>query len=125
MSDGETETSGVTTDSETETETETSSPTDTGEPEIPWSDVPCGEGNCVGSEICVTPGVDCDYSPCNKGGEAEWINHPPQCMPFPEHCDPGNPEACVGLEYCVQPEFFDFVDGALECAPVALDCYCS
>lgn len=106
---------------ETETETEPTSTTDA----VPaWSDVPCAEGVCVGSEVCVQPGTGCDYSPCRKGEEAEWVNHPPECQPFLDDCDPADPEACLAQEYCSLSEFASFQDGYLECAPTADDCYC-
>lgn len=92
--------------------------------EIPWSDVPCGEVMCSGTDVCVQPGVDCDYSPCRMDMEAEWIESPPECQPFPAACDPANPGSCLQVEYCGLSEFFSFENGLLECSPIALDCYC-
>jgi hypothetical protein len=103
-------------------------PTDgatTGEGGIPWSDVPCGETTCVDGEVCVTGNLGCNYDPCDRGGEAEWIEPDPRCEPLPEGCDPADPLGCLEEAYCDAPEFNDFDAGALECAASAEDCFCT
>ncbi|MCA9683815.1 MAG: hypothetical protein KC457_16565 [Myxococcales bacterium] len=98
--------------------------TDSGTETGGWGDVPCGDDICVDGDICVQPGVDCDYTPCEQDMEAEWIHYEPFCAPFPEECPLEDPRYCLELAYCVLPRFGEFVDGLLECDNVALDCYC-
>jgi len=104
---------------------EDSSATDSGPVVPPWSDVPCGDVTCSGPEVCVVPGLDCNYGPCRQDMEAEWIMGPPECQPLPDDCDPSDPKNCLEAEYCGPgSEFGSFQDGVMECGPIALDCYC-
>ena len=115
-------------DSGSDTATSIASETGTGSAvETPWSDVPCGAGvelvNCVGNEVCVLPGADCDTSPCRKGEDPILDTHKAECQPFPEHCGPTD-EGCIIDVYCDDGEIWTFSEGFLHCAG-AEDCYCS
>lgn len=96
----------------------------TGTAKIDWSDVPCEKMTCSGTEVCVQPGIDCDYSPCDEGGMAQWVMGPSRCEPFVAECDPADPANCLSQEYCQNWEFADFEAGLLECGHIAKDCFC-
>ena len=90
-----------------------------------WSDVPCGDTTCTGTQICVQPGLNCDFGPCMEGMQAQWVSDPAYCAPYPEQCSTDDPE-CPGGEYCTGSDSLgnSFDNGQLECGPIALDCFC-
>ncbi|MCA9700981.1 MAG: hypothetical protein KC431_25875 [Myxococcales bacterium] len=98
---------------------DTGTDTDTG---VTWDDVPCGANTCASPAICVKPGVNCNYAPCEQGMQAEWIYYDPYCAFIPEACDI-NDNVCIEEMLCVV-QSGNFSNGTLNCYPVARDCFC-
>ncbi len=86
--------------------------------------VECGMETCAEGQICVQPGLNCDYGQ----DPPEFFTPPPKCADVPAQCD-GKLDAelqdCLGKEYCPEGPFDtpSYMDGQLTCPTVAADCF--
>jgi hypothetical protein len=97
--------------------------TDTGGPLVP---VMCDGVECAPGEICVAPGVTCDYGPCSEDppGEAEFVTPSRFCSEVPRACE-ADDETCLAGELCTDSiDIPPLMDGVLLCPAEAKDCFC-
>jgi hypothetical protein len=93
--------------------------------EVPqFPPVACGEAMCDEGQICVQPGLDCDYST----DPPEFFTPPPRCEDVPAACEAKldfELSFCLGGEFCGPSVVGDpeYADGQLSCPPEAADCF--
>ena len=92
--------------------------------EPPPPPVECGDGTCDAGQICVQPGLDCDYGK----DPPEFYTPAPACADVPPACganSDGEQLDCLGAEFCPTHDsgLTEYADGKLTCPAEALDCF--
>lgn len=80
--------------------------------------VVCDAVTCEAGELCVVPGIDCDYSKMPP----EWTSDPKFCAAVPDGCA-ADDAACLAGKLCTVSDPAHVEMGTLHCPPKALDCF--
>lgn len=86
--------------------------------------VECGDGICADGQICVQPGLACDYGK----DPPEFYMPAPACADVPPACgdnSDGEVLDCLGAEFCPTHDsgLTEYANGLLTCPAEALDCF--